>query len=415
MLPIVAPDLAISTGLVALPSVDKRRPSTGHIQLLATYADIMSEIDDLVPEDALSPSAMAESAILMKAERSMSASAVHMEGLLGRLKSPSVSPVPGSGAVTPKRRLTPMQSELSILAAYGDQASADTMLKDGIEAWDAEEEEIDDESDEEVEFVIEEYFVKHRAPTLIAGEGEMSSGSDSEEENDERNGTPKPRRLDSSASKFTIGVYANDAAAGDADTIADSIKTTDPMPGDADTVVSAVGHDPALSIARTDIAPNSEFLVPSPATPLEEYSDTNDDDEERAIVPSHMIVSKVTRVVTVNKDNVVRGVQVHVEPLGTVASSGNIPAAHRLRHTLSALNLKDGSAPNAAVSSSPASPKPASPSPVSASKVPQSPKLVRERLGTGVQRRLKTEDGRSKPVIKRRSGLSTFLQFLANH
>ncbi|KAJ3235288.1 hypothetical protein HDU81_000639 [Chytriomyces hyalinus] len=385
MLPIVAPERT------TIPLVDQRRPSgSGHTQLLETYAGIMGEIGDLVPEDALSPQALSA----QMSRRKMSASALHMEDLLllQAMSSPN-----SEGEKTPRRRITPQTSTYSILGAYDDSSNADTESYRNNSISSSAPTELSASHD--IEFVIEEYYVKHWVPSVL--EGEVSSDSGSSNEHSPITPTDPqaliaPSAEEDEASKFTISVYET-------------------APG-----CESSGSPPSILSETSSVELVGDATPASVFEPDADDEELNEDQHHRS-PGEQLIVSKVTRVITLNRMRVIQNVELKVEPIAKVESVTPTLAKPGPAMTTPAYNLNTRSS-LATMSSVPDMKSPVSAVSSTASTVVGAHTLptavvMTDGKNRGKQQKLKESDGgvkSGKEVKKRRSGLTSFLQFLAS-
>ncbi|KAI8833591.1 hypothetical protein BJ741DRAFT_611542 [Chytriomyces cf. hyalinus JEL632] len=388
MLPIVAPERT------TIPLVGQRRPSgSGHSQLLETYAGIMGEIGDLVPEHALSPQALSA----QMSRRKMSASALHMEDLL-LLQAISI---PNSeGDKTPRRRITPQPSTYSLLGAYDDSnADTESYRNDSISSSAPTEL----SASHDIEFVIEEYYVKHWVPSVLEGEVSSDSGSS----NGRSPITPAdPQALialsaeEDEASKFTISVYE-----------------TAPEPESTGSLPSILSETSNSSVELVgDATPASVF---EPDAEEEE----NDEDHHHISRGEQLIVSKVTRLITLNRMRVIQNVELKVEPIAKVESVLVTPTSAKPGPSMvtPAYNLNTrsslGTMASGSEMKSPVSAVSSTASTVVVAHTPPTAEVMTDSKSRGKQQKLKKDDGHvksGKDVKKRRSGLSSFLQFLAS-
>ncbi|KAI8827560.1 hypothetical protein BJ741DRAFT_629680 [Chytriomyces cf. hyalinus JEL632] len=386
MLPIVAPERT------TIPLVDQRRPSaSGHSQLLETYAGIMGEIGDLVPEHALSPQALSA----QMSRRKMSASALHMEDLL--LLQAMSSPT-SEGDKTPRRRITPQPSTYSLLGAYDDSnADTESYRNDSISSSAPTEL----SASHDIEFVIEEYYVKHWVPSVLEGEVSSDSGSS----NGQSPITPAdpqaliaPSAEQDEASKFSISVYE-----------------TAPEPESTASPPSILSETSNSSVELVGDATPASVFEPDAEEGLE-----IDEDHHHRSRGEQLIVSKVTRVITLNRMRVIQNVELKVEPIAKVESVLVTPTlAAKPGPSAYNLNTRSSLATLASVSEmkSPVSAVSSSASTVVVAHTPPTPVVMTDGKSRGKQQKLKEDDGHAKSgkdVKKRRSGLSNFLQFLAS-
>ncbi|KAJ3242498.1 hypothetical protein HDU78_001370 [Chytriomyces hyalinus] len=388
MLPIVAPERT------TIPLVDQRRPSgSGHSQLLETYAGIMGEIGDLVPEHALSPQALSA----QMSRRKMSASALHMEDLLllQAMSSPS-----SEGDKTPRRRITPQTSTYSLLGAYDDSnADTESYRNDSISSSAPTEL----SASHDIEFVIEEYYVKHWVPSVLEGEVSSDSGSSNERSPiapADMQALIAPSAEEDEASKFTISVYE-----------------TAPEPESTGSPPSILSETSNSSVELVgDATPASVF------EPDAEEEEENDEDHHHRSRGEQLIVSKVTRVITLNRMRVIQNVELKVEPIAKVESVLVTPTLAKPGPSMITpaynLNTRSSLATMASASEmkSPVSAVSSTASTVVVAHTPP-PVVMTDAKNRGKQQKLKENEGGAKSgkdVKKRRSGLSSFLQFLAS-
>ncbi|KAI9328421.1 hypothetical protein BDR26DRAFT_874074 [Obelidium mucronatum] len=230
-----------------------------------------------------------------------------------------------------------------------------------LNAYSAEDDREDD--DDHHEIIVEEYFIEHW----------VRAQSDSE--------------ISSSGSPTPLG-------------------STTPVPGGLDDETSAASSVPSLvhegtadlvSITPSTSGQDFESLAGSIVESLSAEDDSENvlsgdessqDNLSGQQKPEHLIVSKVTRVVTLSRNNIVQNVEVKVEPLGKVQ-----PSAEKRLARASQLNLR-GIAERQRQE---------------LLNDENSQKLAEK--GESVGALAVTPDGKQK----RRSGLSQFLHFLANH
>ncbi|KAJ3345282.1 hypothetical protein HDU83_004236 [Entophlyctis luteolus] len=282
MLEVVDPESVQKSAKSVVPAT---AVPNGHNNLLGTYSNIIEEISDLVPDEALVPQNFAQRRPIKTSENDL--------------------PVRTTGndmPVTQRKSLQNLEDLIKTMSVFAQDT------KDSIPSL-SREVETDEKVPEAEQVVIEEYFVKHWVPDSPNSE-QGSNGPNSVE-----------------GTEMSLASTHNGKTAVE--------KTSD----------SAVGDN---SVEKDD----------------EGFINLNGMQESGSLV-----VSRVTRVTTLAKDEVITGIELKVEPLGKVEADSSEQAAD----TIQSENLNATISGNSHLSAAPLT------------------------------------------VGKRRSGLSQFLSFLMNH